>query len=74
VHFENYYRHIDERTFIDPYKARSFLLGHEVDVMTEGHCRVAYARAIDADLRLIVSYEDGSEEALSTGEVSVHLR
>ncbi len=73
LHFENYYRHICEKELIDAYKARSFLVGRKVTVISEKSQRLAQVHTIDDDLNLVVTYEDGSWEALHTGEVSIHL-
>ena len=56
--------------FADEYKRRSFIIGERVNVMRGGASRPAKALDIDEECRLIVEYEDGSREALSSGEVS----
>ena len=72
--FLQYYTQIDERTFVEPYRARSFLPGCEVMVSKGEKALLAEALRIDDRLRLVVRYEDGTEEALESGEVSVHTR
>ena len=53
------------------YKKRSFIIGKHINVIRSGQVRPAKALDIDEECRLIVRYEDGSTEALSSGEVSV---
>lgn len=57
--------------FAAEYKARSFLIGQPIHVLRSGETRPATAYDIDEECRLLVRYEDGSTEALSSGEVSV---
>ena len=57
--------------FSEEYKRRSFLIGQDINVIRSGLSRPAKALDIDCECRLIVRYEDGSTEALSSGEVSV---
>jgi BirA family biotin operon repressor/biotin-[acetyl-CoA-carboxylase] ligase len=55
------------------YKKRSFVLGRMVNVLAGE--RVTPARALDVDerCRLVVEYESGHREALSSGEISVKI-
>ena len=57
--------------FAEEYKRRSFIIGERVNVLRGGSSRPARALDIDEECRLIVEYEDGSHEALSSGEVSI---
>jgi len=58
-------------SFSAEYKKRSFLIGRHINVIRSGQSRPAEALDIDEECRLVVRYEDGSTEALSSGEVSV---
>jgi len=60
--------------FAREYKRRSFLIGQPIHVIQNGAMRPAMALDIDEECRLLVRYEDGSTEALSSGEVSVRPR
>ncbi len=62
-------------SYLDEYRERSIVLGREVDVISviDGHSRRAIATAIDDECRLMVKYPDGSEDLLSTGEISLHI-
>ncbi len=55
------------------YRKRSFVLGHMVNVIAAD--RITPARALDVDerCRLVVEYEDGRRETLSSGEISVKM-
>ena len=65
------YADLENGGFAEEYKARSFLIGRSVYVIRNGEVRPATACGIDGECRLLVRYEDGSSEALSSGEVSV---
>ena len=57
--------------YIREYRERSFVVGHEIEVI-EGEKRTpAYALSVDDECRLIVRYGNGETEALSAGEVSI---
>ena len=57
--------------YSDEYKRRSFIPGSMINVIRGGVFRPALALDIDDRCRLLVRYEDGSTEALSSGEVSI---
>ena len=62
---------IENTDHSEEYKKRSFLIGRDVDVISGEKNKAAHVLDIDENCRLIVRYKDGSEEALSSGEVSV---
>lgn len=66
-----YYVSLNDRAFLDEYKRRSFIIGHEIDVVTGDTSRTARALDIDDDCRLVVRFDDGAIEVLSSGEVSI---
>ena len=55
------------------YRKRSFVLGKMVNVLTGDKSTPARALDVDDHCRLVVEYEDGRREALSSGEISVKL-
>ena len=57
--------------FAEEYRRRSFVIGKRVNVLRSGTSTPAKALDVDDECRLIVEYDDGSREALSSGEVSV---
>ena len=66
---------VDELTapdILDEYRRRSYLSGQRVLVRRmEEQGREAQVLGLDEDFRLLVRYEDGTTEALDSGEVSV---
>ena len=64
---------LEEGCFIEEYRARSLLADRSVTVITPNGNRDALALGVDEACRLCVRYADGSEEALSSGDVSVRL-
>lgn len=69
--FMFYYENINERTFLKGYRKRSLLIGKEISVISPSNSRKALAVDIDDECRLIVKWEDGNIEAISSGEVSI---
>ncbi len=59
---------------LEEYRNRSSVVGRQIDVVRDDRRQAAMALAIDDDLRLLVRYDDGAEEALQTGEVSIRCR
>lgn len=69
-----YAARLEERTFLEPYRARSVVPGRRVTVYrTDGTQRAARALALDERCRLVVAYDDGSRETLDSGEVSLRM-
>jgi BirA family biotin operon repressor/biotin-[acetyl-CoA-carboxylase] ligase len=68
-----YYRNFEKKEFISEYKRRSIVIGKTVSVITPSYSKKAEVLDIDDKCRLIVRYEDGSEETVSTGEISIRL-
>lgn len=62
---------LENRNFIDEYKKRSCITGHDVMVIKGNTERKAYAFDIDESANLKVRYEDGTEEALNSGEARI---
>ena len=72
-HFMEIYRKRDEADYAAEYRQRSMVLGREIRVMFPDHPRKALALDVDRDCRLVVQYEDGEIESLSSGEISVRI-
>ncbi|MBO5510080.1 MAG: biotin--[acetyl-CoA-carboxylase] ligase [Lachnospiraceae bacterium] len=68
-----YYTHFEDKEFIGEYKKRSFVIGKTVSVVTPKDTRKALVLDIDSHCRLMVRYEDGTEDTISTGEISIRL-
>lgn len=73
--FISLYTAPDFEEFIPEYRDRSFLPGKAVTVFGRNGLeeRSATALSVEDDLSLKVRYEDGSEENLQSGEVSIRL-
>ncbi len=59
--------------YIQAYRKRSLVLGKEIRVLHGDTSRMAVALDIDDDCHLLVEYEDGTRETLSSGEISIRL-
>jgi len=70
--FMHYYVHIENKAFMQEYRERSFLIGKTIMYHSGKEERKAFAKDVDDEARLLVRYEDGSEDALNAGEVSLH--
>ena len=71
--FFAYYEQEDSHRYVEEYRRRCFVLGKAVQVWRGDKKTDAYAIDIDEACHLLVRYDDGSEEALSSGEVSVRM-
>lgn len=71
--FMKYYRRLSDKTYIESYRAHCIVPGRNITVLKNGAPYPALALGIDDDCRLLVRYEDGREEALSSGEISIKL-
>lgn len=69
--FWRFYERLTEKPFLASYQQRSLLNDTDVVVLSGETARAARALEIDDDCRLHVRYDDGTEEYLCSGEVSV---
>lgn len=69
--FMEYYNMLPEHEFFTEYVSRSVTVGERITVLGRGEPRKALALSIDSSCGLLVRYEDGSEEVLNSGEVSI---
>lgn len=63
----------NDRSFVDEYKKRCFVMGKQIRVISRNESRLAIAKSLDDECHLLVCYEDGTKEALSTGEISIRV-
>ena len=66
-----YYEKLPEHSFMESYKQHQILLNKKIFVITSESSKNARVKGVDDEARLLVEYEDGKEEALFTGEVSI---
>lgn len=59
--------------YVEEYRARSLAIGRRVTVISAAGSRPAEAFGLDDQCRLLVRYDDSSEAALSSGEISIRL-
>lgn len=67
------YRRLPDRSFMKSYGDHQILKGKRISVIRRDGSIEATALGTDEDGRLLVRFDDGSETALFTGEVSVRL-
>lgn len=65
---------LNSKAFIPEYKSRSILLGKEIYVIKKNLKIPAVALDIDNTASLVVQYEDGSIETLSSNDVSIRTK
>jgi len=64
---------LGDRAFLPEYRSRSIVLGKQILINHHRKQRKAVAIAIDEEAHLVVETEDGNQEILSSGEVSIGL-
>ena len=67
------YRDLGGEETISEYRSRSFVLGKPITVIAADMQTPARALDVDNRCRLLVEYDDGRRETLSSGEISVKL-
>lgn len=70
-HFFSFYGHLQDKAFMDDYRARSFLQGKQIVYQRGGELLEAVVEGIDEQARLLIRQKDGTRTALYAGEVSV---
>lgn len=68
---DSYIADISSGNFLDEYRRRSFIIGQRVAVSKISEERLATAVDITDTAGLLVRYDDGSEEVLSSGEARI---
>ncbi|MFA9380885.1 MAG: biotin--[acetyl-CoA-carboxylase] ligase [Acetanaerobacterium sp.] len=71
--FMVYYGELDSKAFLQEYKKRSLVIGKNITVINGTGSIPAQALDIDDVCHLKVRYEDGREEYLSSGEISIRV-
>lgn len=70
-HFFRIYRSGDAADYVRAYREKSMVIGKTVRIITPDGERTAHVLDIDRDCRLVVRYEDGSIEQLSSAQISI---
>ena len=71
--FYSYYQEADQERYVGQYQKRSFVVGKQVTILSAGKQRDALVLGIDDQCRLLVRYDDGTEDCCLSGEISVRL-
>lgn len=74
---KDFYRicsNISEADHSEEYKKRCFVIGRDINVISGDSIRAAKAVDINKECHLIVRYEDGTLDTLSSGEISIRLK
>lgn len=69
--FLAHYAHMETRSYLESYRRRLCMLGEPILVLENETVRSAVALAVDDDLRLLVRYDDSTEEWRSSGEIRI---
>ena len=69
--FLHYNRAKGHKKYVGKYQTRCFVTGKDIVVITPTEKRRAHVLAVDENCHLKVRYEDGREEMLSSGEISI---
>lgn len=69
--FMEIYRNPEQSDYASEYRANSMVIGQAIRVISPTGSRNAYALDVDKDCRLIVRYEDGTIDQLSSAEISI---
>ena len=72
-YFMDYYNSFDKKSYVDEYIKRSMLIGRNILILKDKETIPALAIEIDRNCRLKVQYEDGTNQWLSSGEVSIKI-
>lgn len=64
---------VTNKGYVSKYRDRSFVIGKQISVLSASSSRTALALGVDDECHLQVKYEDGKEEYLSSGEISIQI-
>ena len=69
--FFQIYDGLPRKDFMEEYRKRSYLVGRKVTVLLQSGAREARVLDVDQNAHLLVEYQNGERQALSSGDVSV---
>jgi len=72
--FYEFYKNLSDKSFVEEYISRSCVVGKNIKVILNCGEKDAVCTGIDERCRLRVQYNDGSEELLSSGEISIKVQ
>ena len=65
--------YLSGKSYIDKYREKCFVVGKRVTVVSGDKKEEALVLGIDDGFKLLVRYDDGREDRLSSGEISIRL-
>ncbi len=71
IEFRKICEDLSDNDYKEEYKRRNFIPGKRINAIRGGVSVPAFAIGIDDECRLIVRYDDGREDVISSGEVSI---
>lgn len=69
--FWDFYKNLGNKTFFETYKSRMSAIGHQIEVIRGENKKTACCLDLDSECRLLVEYQNGEREYLSSGEISI---
>jgi BirA family biotin operon repressor/biotin-[acetyl-CoA-carboxylase] ligase len=69
--FMEYYGEIETGSYMESYRDRLIWRGERINVISGGKETPATLIDVDGDCRLLVKYDDGTEAAVASGEISI---
>ena len=69
--FSNYYKTLEQGRYYESYRSRLMWKGERINIIRVDKKTPAVMLDVDKDCRLKVRYDDGSEDYISTGEISI---
>ncbi len=72
-HFIACYKTPDQTGYVNEYRHRSLVIGKNIQVLFPDQRKSAFALDVNDACQLLVSYEDGVTECLSSGEISISI-
>ncbi|WP_296793988.1 biotin--[acetyl-CoA-carboxylase] ligase [Ruminococcus sp.] len=72
--FMGYYHQLSENSFLHGYRSRLMWRGEDINLIRGSEITPAKLIDTDENCRLLVKYEDGTEDTISSGEISIRKR
>lgn len=72
-YFMSYYTEQDNLKYTELYRKKSLAIGKKIKVYKNGKSQNAIGIDVDQECRLIVKYENGKTDSLSSGEISIRF-
>lgn len=71
--FMQLYKTLASKAYLEEYRSRSLVIGKRINIVKNNTHTPALATGIDDNCHLLVQYDDGTNDVLSTGEISIRL-